>query len=97
MGARKRNDGRVQREYTGVMPELKTLDDLGTLSSGLFMRLACGTAEVQGMEYEMSIEMSHNVMLVGNKTTGKYFYLRWEELIALARLRGIDDPHEIKH
>lgn len=59
-------------------------------SGTLILRESRGNAEEEsGRKYELSVTM-HGQPCVCSETTGKYFVLSWEEILAMAVEAGID-------
>lgn len=56
----------------------------------LFLRIETGSAEANGIKYELTINMGNNAPIVSSSKTGKYFTLSWSDIINLAIDRGIN-------
>ncbi len=76
------------------MAQIKTKDDShGKLwdKDTMFMRTQIGSGtDKSGTEYEVSYQMN-GLPIVRNKATGKWFTLSMEDLVNLAKTKGIDD------
>jgi hypothetical protein len=57
----------------------------------LFFRVEVGEATGDhGRHYELTISAGSSAPIVHSKTTGKWFTLSWQDIIALAIQEGID-------
>lgn len=64
--------------------------------STMILRFAVGTSENDGQRYEVSTSNFHEPIFRSEKT-GKYWTIKWEELIAMAIEAGIDSDEEATH
>ena len=78
------------------MPVLNDLNDLGRLYSAktMFFRESVVELEIDGMIYEITTNVGDGSTIIRNNTTGQWFALSWPEIVALARVRGIDKFEE---
>ena len=57
-------------------------------SDSMFLRVDVGSAKVEGVEYELSLN-GGNTPLVRNEKTGQWFLLPWSDVLRLALERGL--------
>lgn len=70
------------------------LEEMGQLhdADALFLRSDVGRAKGEdGREYELSLINGH-VPVIRSCTSGRWMVMRWSDIVALARMRGVDDP-----
>lgn len=73
------------------------LKPIGTLHDPLtmFLQLAVGSAtDSSGTVYSLSVSAGNNAPIITNTVTRRSWSVSWSELIALARVAGIDQPLE---
>lgn len=58
--------------------------------NALYMHVHIGHAEGEKGEYELLYSM-HGTPIIKSQTTGNYFTLTWEDILALAQEAGIDE------
>lgn len=64
----------------------------GTIHNTKYMalRMHVGTAESDGVAYEMSVDAGLRTPIVRSKQTGKWFTLSWNEIVNMAVAAGVD-------
>ena len=62
-------------------------------SKSLILRVDCGAADDGSQTYKMSTTMTGEP-IIESGSTGKYFVLRWQDIIEMAIEAGIDNEEQ---